>query len=160
MRPKKPSLQDTMEGNAKAMRGLCALAGKPMPPELEAPVRVVKATRAAPVKSDIPTEHEEQKNFVKWFRAGYPKVLIFAVPNAGQRDHNAASWMRAEGLVAGVPDLIVPAWTLGIEFKRIKGSTISEEQYWMESYFKGIGWNHFFAYGAEDAKLKLMGIPK
>ena len=159
MRPKKPTLNETIRANEKALRGLCLMAGKPIPEGFDTPEKV-KVTRAQKQASVIPSEHEEQKNFVKWFRAGYPKVLIFAVPNAGQRDHNAASWMRAEGLVAGIPDLIVPAWTLGIEFKRIKGSTISEEQYWMESYFKGIGWHHFFAYGAEDAKLKLMGIPK
>ena len=157
---RKPTLQETMEANAKAMRGLCALGGKPMPPELEAPVQEAKKPRAAPTKSDIPTEHEEQKAFVKWFHQGYPKVLIFAVPNAGQRDHNAASWMRAEGLVAGVPDLIVPEWKLAIEMKRIKGSVISEEQYWMEHYFKRIGWWHYFSYGAEDAKQKLMAVPK
>ena len=160
MRPKKPSLQETMELNAKAMRGLMALSGKTMPPELEAPVRKPVRVRATPKPSVIPIEHEEQRNFVKWFRAGYPRVLIFAVPNAGQRDHNAASWMRAEGLVAGVPDLIVPEWKLAIEMKRIKGSTISEEQYWMEHYFKRIGWHHYFAYGSEDAKQKLMAIPK
>ena len=160
MRPKKPSLQETMELNAKAMRGLMALSGKTMPPELEAPDRKPVKPRATPKPSVIPIEHEEQRNFVKWFRAGYPRVLIFAVPNAGQRDHNAASWMRAEGLVAGVPDLIVPEWKLAIEMKRIKGSTISEEQYWMEHYFKRIGWHHYFAYGSEDAKQKLMAIPK
>ena len=160
MRPKKPSLQETMELNAKAMRGLMALSGKTMPPELEAPVRKAVKPRATPKPSVIPIEHEEQRNFVKWFRAGYPRVLIFAVPNAGQRDHNAASWMRAEGLVAGVPDLIVPEWKLAIEMKRIKGSTISEEQYLMEHYFKRIGWHHYFAYGSEDAKQKLMAIPK
>ena len=160
MRPTKPSLQETMELNAKAMRGLMALSGKTMPPELEAPVRKPVRVRATPKPSVIPIEHEEQRNFVKWFRAGYPRVLIFAVPNAGQRDHNAASWMRAEGLVAGVPDLIVPEWKLAIEMKRIKGSTISEEQYLMEHYFKRIGWHHYFAYGSEDAKQKLMAIPK
>ncbi len=157
---KKPSLQDTYEAHAKALRGLCAMAGKPMPPELEAPVRKAVKPRAAPKPSEYPIEHEEQKNFVKWFRAGYPKVLIFAVPNAGQRDHNAAAWMKAEGLVAGVPDLHVPEWKLVIEMKRIKGSVISDEQYWMEGYYKRIGWHHFFAYGAEDAKQKLMSIPK
>ena len=159
MRPKKPTLNETIRANEAALRGLCRMAGKPMPEGFDTP-EVIKKVRAAPTKSDIPIEHEEQKNFVKWFRAGYPKVLIFAVPNAGMRDHNAASWMRAEGLVAGVPDLIVPEWKLVIEMKRIKGSTISDEQYWMEGYFKRIGWHHYFAYGAEDAKQKLMSIPK
>ena len=160
MKFKKPSLQDTMEQNAKAMRGLMALSGKPMPQELEAPAREAKKPRAAPTPSSIPIEHDEQRAFVKWFRLQYPKVLIFAVPNAAARDHNAASWMRAEGLVAGIPDLICPEWKLVIEMKRIKGSTISTEQYWMEEYFKRIGWTHFFAYGCDDAIRKLKEVQK
>ena len=131
-----------------------------MPPELEAPAREAKKPRAAPTKSDVPTEHEEQKNFVKWFHQQYPRVLIFAVPNAAARDPRAAAWMRAEGLVAGIPDLIVPEWRLAIEMKRTKGSVISEEQHWMEAYFKRIGWSHFFAFGAEDAKIKMLSVPK
>lgn len=159
MRPKKPSLNETIRANEKALRGLCFAAGKPMPEGFDTPA-VERKTRAPSKPSEVPIEHEEQKNFVKWFRMQYPKVLIFAVPNAAARDHNAASWMRAEGLVAGVPDLICPEWKLVIEMKRIKGSTISEEQRWMEAYFNRIGWRHFFAYGAEDAKFKLMAVPK
>jgi hypothetical protein len=159
MKYKKPTLNDTIRANEKALRGLCMLGGKPMPEGFDTPA-VERKTRAPAKPSEVPIEHDEQRAFVKWFRLQYPKVLIFAVPNAGQRDHNAASWMKAEGLVAGVPDLIVPEWKLVIEMKRIKGSTISPEQYWMEEYFKRIGWTHFFAYGAEDAKQKLMSIPK
>lgn len=147
------------------MRGLMALSGKPLPPELESPARKAPRPHAAPTKAVaekqvVKTEHEEQKAFVKWFHQQYPRVLIFAVPNAAARDPRAASWMRAEGLVAGIPDLIVPEWRLAIEMKRVKGSTISDEQRWMEGYFKAIGWHHFFAFGAEDAKRKMMGIPK
>jgi len=160
MNPKKPSLQDTMEQNANAMRGLCAMNGKPMPKELEAPAREAKKPRAAPTKSDILTEHEEQKNFVKWFHLQYPRVLIFAVPNAAVRSPELAAYLKAEGMVKGTPDLIVPVWRLAIEMKRVKGSVISDEQHWMEYYFKRIGWYHFFAFGAEDAKLKMLSIPK
>lgn len=160
MKPKKPSLQDTLESNAEAMRGLCMMAGKPMPRELEAPPREAIKQRAAPTKSAIPTEHEEQKAFVKWFHLQYPKVLILAVPNAAMRSPELASYLKAEGMVKGVPDLIVPAWRLAIEMKRVRGSSISSEQYYMEEYFASIGWRHFFAFGAEDAKLKMMSIPK
>jgi hypothetical protein len=154
---RKPTLNETIRANEKALRGLCFAAGKPMPEGFDTPA-VERKTRAPAKPSVIPIEHEEQKNFVKWFRMQYPKVLIFAVPNAAARDHNAASWMRAEGLVAGVPDLVCPEWKLVIEMKRQKNSTISAEQYWMELYFKTIGWHHFFAYGAEDAKRKLREI--
>lgn len=152
---RKKSLQDQMEAYAGAMRGLCALGGKPMPPELEAPARVVKPARAAPTKSDIPLEHEEQCAFVKWFRKQYPGVLIFAVPNAAMRDYKLATYLRSEGMFAGIPDLHIPEWLTVIEFKRQKGSSISDEQYWCQAYYERIGWRHFFAYGCEDAVAKL-----
>ena len=130
-----------------------------MPEGFDTPVKERK-TRAPAKPSEIPTEHQEQAAFVKWFHLQYPTVLIFAVPNAAIRDFKLAAWLRSEGLTAGVPDLICPAWKLVIEFKRIKGGVISPEQAWFEGYFKRIGWNHYFAYGCEDAKLKLMSIPK
>lgn len=158
MKPRRPTLQDTMEANAKAMRGLCALGGKQMPPELEAPDRKPVKPRAAPKPSDIPLEHDEQRAFVKWFRAQYPTVLIFAVPNAAMRDYKLAAYLRSEGMFAGIPDLHIPEWRTVIEMKRQKGSTVSAEQYWCEKYYKRIGWDHFFCYGFDDAKQKILGI--
>jgi len=155
---RKPTLQDTMEANAKAMRGLCALGGKQMPPELEAPDRKPVKPRAAPKPSDIPLEHDEQRAFVKWFRTQYPTVLIFAVPNAAMRDYKLAAYLRSEGMFAGIPDLHIPEWRTVIEMKRQKGSTVSAEQYWCEKYYKRIGWDHFFCYGFDDAKQKILGI--
>ena len=155
---RKPTLQDTMEANAKAMRGLCALGGKQMPAELEAPVREAKKPRAAPTPSEIPLEHDEQRAFVKWFHAQYPKVLIFAVPNAAMRDYKLAAYLRSEGMFAGIPDLHIPEWRTVIEFKRQKGSTISPEQFWCEAYYKRIGWTHFFGYGFEDARQKVLTV--
>ena len=155
---RKPTLQDTLEANAKAMRGLCALGGKQMPAELEAPVREAKKPRAAPKPSEIPLEHDEQRAFVKWFRTAYPKVLIFAVPNAAMRDYKLAAYLRSEGMFAGIPDIHIPEWRTVIEFKRKKGSTISPEQYWCEAYYKRIGWTHFFGYGFEDARQKILTV--
>mgnify|MGYP001218424699 FL=1 len=155
---RKPTLQDTMEANAKAMRGLCALGGKQMPPELEAPDRKPVKPRAAPKPSDIPLEHDEQRASVKWFRTQYPTVLIFAVPNAAMRDYKLAAYLRSEGMFAGIPDLHIPEWRTVIEMKRQKGSTVSAEQYWCEKYYKRIGWDHFFCYGFDDAKQKILGI--
>ena len=152
---RKPTLQETLEANATAMRGLCMMGGKPMPRELEAPERVAKKPRAAPVKSDVPTEHEEQKAFVKWYRMQYPRVRIFAVPNAAARSPELASYLRAEGLTKGVPDLIVLAWRLCIEMKRVTGSVISPEQDDWSKYLARIGWRHFYAYGCEDAIRKI-----
>ena len=155
---RKPTLQDTMEANAKAMRGLCALGGKQMPPELEAPDRKPVKPRAAPKPSEVPLEHDEQRAFVKWFHAQFPTVLIFAVPNAAMRDYKLAAYLRSEGMFAGIPDLHIPEWRTVIEMKRQKGSTVSAEQYWCEKYYKRIGWDHFFCYGFDDAKQKILGI--
>ena len=155
---RKPTLQDTMEANAKAMSGLMALSGKPMPAELEAPIREAKKPRAAPTPSEIPLEHDEQRAFVKWFHAQFPKVLIFAVPNAAMRDYKLAAYLRAEGMFAGIPDLHIPEWRTVIEMKRQKNSSTSAEQFWCEAYYKRIGWTHFFAYGFEDARQKVLTV--
>lgn len=151
---KKPTLNETIRANEKAIRGMCLLAGKPIPEGFDTPEKV-KVQRAPNKPSEVPLEHEEQKNFVKWFRTKHPTILIFAVPNAALRDYKLAAYLRAEGMVAGIPDLHIPEWKTVIEFKRVKGSTISSEQLWFEKYYKHIGWRHFFAYGCADAILKL-----
>lgn len=155
---RKLTLQDTMEANAGGNRFYAAAYGKPMPPELEAPVREAKKPRAAPKPSDIPLEHDEQRAFVKWFRTQYPTVLIFAVPNAAMRDYKLAAYLRSEGMTAGVPDLHIPEWKTVIEMKRLKGSATSTEQHWFATYYKRIGWTHFFAYGFDDARNKILVV--
>lgn len=54
-------------------------------------------------------ESELQRSCVKWFRYKYStlKPLLFAVPNGGFRNVREASIMKAEGVVAGVSDLIL-----------------------------------------------------
>ena len=46
---------------------------------------------------------------VGWFRLQYPAVgkLLFAVPNGGARSRTEAAIMKAEGVTAGVTDLIL-----------------------------------------------------
>ena len=76
------------------------------------------------------TEHEHQVELVRWSRlaAGrYPDLLkLFAVPNGGLRNAIVAKKLKAEGVVAGVPDLILPVAKNGyhglfIELKTEKG---------------------------------------
>ena len=54
-------------------------------------------------------EHEIQKGFVDWFSLQYPRyrMLLFAVPNGGRRDSVTGSMLKAEGVTAGVSDLIL-----------------------------------------------------
>lgn len=157
MKPKRPTLNDTIRANEKALRGLCMLGGKPMPEGFDTPAKEVK-TRAPAKPSEIPLEHDEQRAFVKWFHAQFPKVLIFAVPNAAMRDYKLAAYLRAEGMFAGIPDLHIPEWRVVIEMKRQKNSTTSTEQFWCEAYYKRIGWTHFFGYGFEDARQKILTV--
>ena len=101
---------------------------------------------------DIRTEHEEQREFVQWFRREYPGVRIFAVPNGEQRSPSVACRLKTEGVMRGVPDLFVPAWGLWIEMKRTKGGVVSVEQTdWIE-YLQGLGYAAVVCRGCDEAK--------
>ena len=153
---KKPSLRDTLMANQKALEGLCRLAGTEAPKP--AVVLAPKRERAAPKPSEIPSEHQEQVAFVKWFRAQYPKVRIFAVPNAAMRSPQQASWLRAEGMSAGCADLWIPEWRCAIEMKRIKGGVVSPEQQAWGDYLLGIGWHWHVCRGFDEAREVAVGI--
>ena len=103
----------------------------------------------------IPTEHEEQREVVKWFRQTHRGVRIFAIPNGGQRSIAAATRLKIEGVSAGVPDLFIPAWRLWIEMKRIKGGVISAEQKDWLKYLEEVGYCAKVCKGADDAKAKI-----
>jgi hypothetical protein len=101
------------------------------------------------------SEHEEQREFVQWFRQTYPGTLIFAIPNGGARSPATASRLKAEGVVKGVPDLFVPAWELWIEMKRVKGGSTSLEQDMMHLYLRSVGYKVIVTKGFEDAKQQI-----
>ena len=54
-------------------------------------------------------EHRLQCSCVEWFRAQHPKYRhnLFAVPNGGRRDKVTGAKLKAEGVLAGVADLIL-----------------------------------------------------
>jgi hypothetical protein len=106
----------------------------------------------APKADAIPTEHEEQRELVSWFRKTYPGVLIFAVPNGGYRGKAAAGRIKLEGGVAGIPDLCVPAWNLWVEMKRAKSGRLSAEQKEVIAYLEQIGHTVIIGRGFEDAR--------
>jgi hypothetical protein len=106
----------------------------------------------------IPTEHEEQRELVRWFRQGYKGVRIFAIPNGGQRSAATAGRLKVEGVSPGVPDLFIPEWRLWIEMKRIKGGSLSAEQKDWIAYLEGCGYTCFVAKGAAQAKEMVLGF--
>ncbi len=103
------------------------------------------------MKDEIPTEHEEQRVFVQWFRRRYAPVRIFAIPNGGFRSRATAGRLKAEGVMRGIPDLFVPEWNLWIEMKRVKGGRLSPDQVNWKHYLEEIGNTVFVAYGAQNA---------
>lgn len=63
-------------------------------------------------KSRGPTEHAEQVELIKWARFNSNRLpgleLLFAIPNGGLRSKAVAGKLKAEGVLAGVPDLFLP----------------------------------------------------
>lgn len=84
-------------------------------------------------------EHNIQVACVRWFAYQFPELrgLLFAVPNGGRRDAVTGAKLKAEGVVAGVSDLIllVPSKGHGallIEMKTEKGRQTDEQKRWQE----------------------------
>ena len=104
------------------------------------------------------TEHVEQRELVQWFRQTY-SVLIFAIPNGGQRSLATASRLKVEGVVAGIPDLFVPEWSLWIEMKRVKGGRLSPAQVERIEYLTAsCGHEVIVGAGFEDAREKILAL--
>ena len=108
------------------------------------------------ITKTYPSEHDEQVGFVNWFRTRFPKVLIFAIPNGGKRSIGAGKKFKAEGVVAGVPDLFIPAWDVWVEMKRKTGGRLSPEQKGMIRYLEGIGQKVIVGKGAADASKQIL----
>ena len=64
--------------------------------------------------------------------------------------------LKAEGVSAGVPDLVVPAWLLWVEMKRETGGTVSPAQKDWIAYLQGIGHTVIVGRGFEDAKAQII----
>jgi hypothetical protein len=112
--------------------------------------------KCADVAGRVPTEHEEQREFVAWFRRQYEGVRIFAIPNGGSRSQREGGRLKLEGVSAGVPDLYIPAWHTWVEMKRQKGGILSAEQKDWRDYLQSIGDTCLVAKGCEDAQRQII----
>jgi len=78
-------------------------------------------------------EHIHQVKFVQRVRHLRHDLLLFSVPNGGYRVKREAARLKAEGLTAGIPDLILAKATakyhgLYLEFKAAKGQTSANQK--------------------------------
>ena len=101
-------------------------------------------------------ESTEQIILVNRVRQLYPDVLIFAIPNGGQRSITEAVRLKAEGVLAGVPDLFLAragenSHGLFIEMKRVKGGKVSAKQQSVMETLKHEGYAVLVAYGCDEA---------
>lgn len=95
----------------------------------------------------------------KWAKMkskAWPELdLMFAVPNAGQRDVRVGAKMKSEGLKAGVPDICLPVSRKGygslfIEMKAKGGSLQPSQKAWIAELQKH-GNKAEVCYGFEEA---------
>lgn len=71
-------------------------------------------------------EHNLQTACVRWFRLNYRRrgYIIASIPNGGARTPVMGAWYKAEGLLAGIADLVVildAGRVLWVEMKTAKG---------------------------------------
>jgi len=81
----------------------------------------------------VRSEHLEQVQLVARIRQFYPDVVVFAIPNGGLRSKTEAARLKAEGVLAGVPDLFVAESQRGfqglfVEVKRDGAGRVSGPQ--------------------------------
>jgi hypothetical protein len=108
-------------------------------------------------------ERPHQVTLIKWVRA--VKVtnpvlkLLYAVPNGGDRNIRVARKLKAEGVLAGVADLCLPAARRGyhglyLEMKSEEGVATEEQK----EFLRGVsaeGYCAVIAHGSEEARLIL-----
>ena len=109
----------------------------------------------------VPTEHEEQVALFQWAEANeaqYPSLaMLAAIPNGGYRPMTTAAMLKAEGVKAGYPDILLdvargPYHGLRIELKRADHSNhaTQEQREWLAKLaFEG--YRTAVCYGAQEA---------
>lgn len=105
-------------------------------------------------------EHKNQVALFQWASyqsRRYPELaLLFAIPNGGARDKITGKRLKAEGVKAGVPDMLLPvargAWHgYFIELKAPDGSPSELQEKWVED-LRAQGYKAEVIYGWMDAR--------
>ncbi len=120
-----------------------------------------KAARQ-PRKKHDDEEHRIQCACIRWFRQQYPdlKHCLFAVPNGGRRDSATGAKLKAEGVLAGVSDLILlksneEYGALLIEMKREDGRLSRAQIEWAADITYYGEYKYVICYSLEDFKKEI-----
>ena len=120
-----------------------------------------------PAKSKHPvaSESDEQKALFEWAGIGrgqhYELGLMFAIPNGSHKSIATAMRFKAEGLKAGVPDILLPVARGGfhgmfIELKRVEGGRLSTEQGEWRSALLCEGYQSIVCKGWQEASSQII----
>ncbi len=128
----------------------------------EVAIPEISKARAAPKPKspDDSSEHAEQAHAIHWWRYnhmkyGLPMFALYAVPNSAERGNWLANRMKAEGLRAGIPDLVL-AKPMGryaglyVEMK-YGDNTTSAEQDEVMFYLRSVNYRCEVCYTGEAA---------
>lgn len=110
------------------------------------------------------TESQEQMavaTYLRMKKVGGTKIRFTAVPHGGLRSPATAGRLKAEGVEAGCPDLLIFTRTeqmivdgivgIAIEMKRADGGQLSASQKDWLADLRGSGWACFVAKGSGEA---------
>jgi len=99
-------------------------------------------------------KHEEdnlQQSIVTYFRFAFPKYLIFAVPNGGNRNAREGARLKKQGVLAGVSDLVIvlPNKTIFVELKVGKGKQQATQKSF-QANVEMLGYEYYLIYSLDE----------
>ncbi|MGO9171975.1 MAG: VRR-NUC domain-containing protein [Rhodomicrobium sp.] len=113
------------------------------------PWRFKAAAGKKPRKKRLDIEHREQAAmYAEYLRRGAPDALFAAIPNGDHRSVSVAKRLKAEGVRAGMPDLIgiTPHGLYWHEHKKV-GGRVSGEQRSVHRQLRALGQTVEVSYG-------------
>lgn len=118
--------------------------------------------KTAATRKHTDEEHRIQCACVRWFSMQYPQLRgrLFAIPNGGIRDATTAAKLKAEGVVAGVADLILLKsnrcyGALLIEMKSLKGKQRDSQKQWENTVCADGEYKYIVCRSFEEFKIEI-----